>query len=163
MTGRLDEGATVTGSLASINVSDGGVPKARISAARVTASGVEGDRQADLEHHGGSERAVSIFSLDRIEALRSEGHPIDVGTTGENLTVRGIDWRHVVPGAALLVGPVRLRITSYAAPCATIEASFLGRGFARISQKIHPGWSRVYARVEVEGSIRVDDPVRLGP
>jgi MOSC domain-containing protein YiiM len=30
-----------------------------------------------------------------------------------------------------------------------------------VSQKTHPGWSRVYARVLVEGLIRRDDPVRL--
>jgi len=33
--------------------------------------------------------------------------------------------------------------------------------FARVSQKRHPGWSRVYARVLLEGTIRRDDPVRL--
>jgi len=152
-----------TGALVSINVSAGGVPKVPVNSARVTASGVEGDRQADLAHHGGSERAVSIFSLERIEALRREGHPIGVGTTGENLTVRGIDWDLLLPGAVLWVGPVRLRVTSYATPCSTIEASFRDRGFARISQKVHPGWSRVYARVESEGAVSVDDPVRLAP
>jgi MOSC domain-containing protein YiiM len=39
--------------------------------------------------------------------------------------------------------------------------SFKDREFARVSQKRHPGWSRVYARVLVEGRIRRDDPVRL--
>jgi len=151
------------GRLASINVSGGGVPKRPVSSARVTPSGVEGDRQADLEHHGGVERAVSVFSLERIESLRREGHPIAVGSTGENLTVRGLDWNRVVPGADLRVGSVLLRITSYATPCSTIQASFWGGHFARISQKNHPGWSRVYARVLEGGSVEVDDPVRIGP
>ena len=38
---------------------------------------------------------------------------------------------------------------------------FQGRDFSRISQKRHPGWSRVYARVLVEGHLRPGDPVRL--
>ena len=39
--------------------------------------------------------------------------------------------------------------------------SFKDGEFARVSQKRHPGWSRVYARVLVEGTIRQGDPVRL--
>jgi len=35
----------------------------------------------------------------RIEALQNEGHPIAFGSTGENLTVSGIDWQRVVPGS----------------------------------------------------------------
>ena len=38
---------------------------------------------------------------------------------------------------------------------------FVGGDFARVSQKRHPGFSRVYARVVREGIIRTGDPVRL--
>jgi len=149
------------GRVASINVSDGGVPKARVPAARLSPSGLEGDRQRDLRYHGGPERAVSLFSLEVIEALRREGHPIDVGTTGENLTLAGLDWGAVRPGVELEVGPARLCITSYAAPCTNIEGSFLEGAFKRIAEKLYPGESRVYARVLSGGTLRVGDPVRL--
>ncbi len=149
------------GRVASINVSDGGVPKIPIGRAGIAASGVEGDRQRDLRYHGGVDRAVSLYSLEHIEALAREGHPVGIGTTGENLTVSGLDWGAVVPGVELAVGPVRLRITSYAAPCETIAASFADGHVARISEKIHPGWSRLYARVVAGGLVRVGDEVAV--
>jgi MOSC domain-containing protein YiiM len=42
-----------------------------------------------------------------------------------------------------------------------ITASFLGRDYSRVSQKRHPGDSRVYARVLREGSLTSGDPVQL--
>jgi len=39
--------------------------------------------------------------------------------------------------------------------------AFKGGDYTRVSQKRHPGWSRVYARVLVPGSIRQGDPARL--
>lgn len=149
------------GRLASINVSPGGVPKAPVGEAAVSEAGVAGDRQRDRVHHGGPDRAVSLYSLEVIQALRQEGHPIDTGTAGENLTVTGLDWAGVSPGAEIRVGPVRLQVTGYAAPCTNIEGSFAGRHFLRIAQRFHPGWSRVYARVLAGGVVRVGDPVEL--
>jgi MOSC domain-containing protein YiiM len=79
------------GRVVSINRSAGGVPKLAAPEAFVSVDGVEGDRQRDERHHGGRDRAVSLFSLERILALRAQGHPIAPGTTGENVTVEGID------------------------------------------------------------------------
>jgi MOSC domain-containing protein YiiM len=42
-----------------------------------------------------------------------------------------------------------------------ITRAFKDGNYARVSQKRHPGWSRVYARVLVRGTIRHGDPVRL--
>lgn len=149
------------GVVVSVNVSSGGVPKLPVPGARVSAAGLDGDKQRNLEFHGGADRALCLYSMERIEALQAEGHPIASGTTGENLTIAGLDWARVVPGAALAVGGVTLEITAYAAPCASIRPSFADRDSNRISQKKHPGWSRVYARVAGEGEIRVGDGVTL--
>ena len=59
------------------------------------------------------------------------------------------------------VGEVRLAVTRYASPCRRSERSFKDRDFTRISQKVHPGWSRVYTRVITAGTIRPGDAVRL--
>ena len=147
----------------SINVSGGGVPKLPRVSCFVRHGGLEGDRQRDLENHGGPERAVSLYSLDLIEALRSEGHPIAPGTIGENLTLAGVDWAKMAPGVRLEVGEVLLELTRDAAPCKTIAASFGDGRMARVSEKAHPGWSRFYARVLKEGIIRVGDRVRIIP
>lgn len=145
-----------------VNVSGGGVPKRPVAGAFVAVSGVEGDRQADTQHHGGEERAVCLFSLDVIERFRSEGHPIQAGYAGENLTVSGLDWAMVAPGTRLSIGPdVELEITSYTSPCSQNAAWFKDGNFGRMSQRRHPGESRVYARVVKEGQVRAGDSIRL--
>ena len=123
-----------------------------------------GDAQNDKKHHGGSEQAVCIYALERIHALQQEGHPIDVGTAGENVTVEGIDWDLVVPGGRIKLGDeVLLEVASFTSPCKTIKGSFIDGKFVRISRKLHPGWSRVYARVLTEGEIRFGDHVKVIP
>jgi MOSC domain-containing protein YiiM len=151
------------GRVESINTSGGGVPKATAFEALITEEGLAGDRQRDLRFHGGPDRAVVVYSLDIIRALQREGHPIAVGSTGENLTVSGIAWTSVVPGVELHIGAVRLLITKYASPCANIAPFFLDEDFTRISQKRHAGWSRVCARVLAGGIVRMGDPVMVVP
>jgi MOSC domain-containing protein YiiM len=147
------------GTLVAINISKGGVPKRPLPACLVTAGGLQGDRQRDLEYHGGPTRAVCLYSQDLIDALRAEGHPISAGTIGENFTVSGVPWSEMIPGAQFDVGEVRVELTDYAAPCNNIAASFHDRRTGRVSQKAHPGWSRLYARVLKEGTVRVGDRV----
>jgi MOSC domain-containing protein YiiM len=153
--------AAAGGRLDSINVSGGGVPKLPIAEAAITVDGVVGDRQRDRRFHGGPDRAVTLFSTERIAALRAEGHPIEAGSTGENLTLSGIDWTRATPGARVEIGEVRLEITRYATPCANITGSFAGGDIARVGHKANPGWSRVCARVIVPGRVHVGDSVRL--
>jgi MOSC domain-containing protein YiiM len=152
---------TESGVVVSINTSPGGVPKLPVAEAMVTVNGLDGDGHDNLDHHGGPDRAVSIFAIERILALQEEGHPIGTGSTGENLTLSGIDWDLVGPEATLEVGDALLEIVSFAAPCRTIREAFLGEKFSRMSQKVHPGWSRVYARVLREGLVREGDPAVL--
>jgi MOSC domain-containing protein YiiM len=138
------------------------VPKLSVPQARITKSGVEGDRQRSLLFHGGPDRAVCLFSLEVIEALQAEGHPIKPGACGENITLGGVDWSELKPGCRLSVGEtVQLEIVSYTAPCKHNARWFLDGNFTRISQKKHPGWSRVYARVLAEGPVRVGDAVHI--
>lgn len=152
------------GTVAAINVSSGGVPKSRVNGAKVSRLGLVGDAQNDTKHHGGPERAVCLYSLERIRSLQTEGHPIDVGTAGENVTIEGIDWDLVVPGVQLRLGDhVLLEVASFTNPCKTIKESFTDGEFVRIAQKLHAGWSRVYARVLSEGEIHLGDPIEVNP
>ena len=159
---RLD--SHLIGAIVSINVSGGGVPKSHVSGAQVSRLGLVGDAQDDTKHHGGPDRAVCVYSLERIRSLQAEGHPIDIGTAGENVTLEGVDWDLVVPGTLLRLGNrVLLEVVSFTNPCKTIKASFIDGEFIRIAQKLHPGWSRVYARVLSEGQINSGDPVEVNP
>jgi len=145
-----------------INVSLGGVPKLPQAAVRVTRQGLEGDRQRDLVHHGGPDRAVCLFSLDLIEALQGEGHAIFPGAAGENITVAGLDWAALRRGQRLRLGAeVVIELTDFASPCSNLTRYFVDGAVQRISARVHPGWSRFYARVLVEGALQVADPVQL--
>jgi len=138
----------------------GGVPKYRIGSTQVLVNGVAGDKQRNRRFHGGPERAVCLFSYERIRELQDEGHPIDCGTTGENIRIAGIDWERVQPRDHFHIGAeVQLEITRFTTPCKNIEASFVDGDFMRIHHKLHPGWSRVYARVLRVGTIREGDAV----
>ncbi len=148
------------GYLYQINVSNGGVPKWAVPEARVTVDGVTGDKQGTPHIHGGPDRAVCLFSLDVIKVLQAEGHSIGPGSSGENLTVAEIDWANVAPGDRIRVGgTVLLDVVSYTTPCEHNARWFQDGDVRRISQKHHPGSSRLYARVLAEGTVRTGDPV----
>ncbi|TAJ25630.1 MAG: MOSC domain-containing protein [Nitrospirae bacterium] len=145
-----------------INLSNGGVPKLPVPETRITAKGLDGDRQRSRVYHGGPDRAVCLFSLELIEALQAEGHSIFPGSSGENVTLAGVEWERLRPGSRLrLGGQVRLEITSYTTPCKHNAGWFRGGDYKRISQRRHPGWSRLYAKVLDEGLVRVGDPLIL--
>jgi MOSC domain-containing protein YiiM len=149
-------------SLHQINISDGGVPKLPVETALVHERGLAGDRQEDTEHHGSPEQALCLYSLEVIERLQAEGHPIAPGSVGENLTIAGVDWNGVVPGKVYQIGDsARFEVTSYTTPCSKNAQWFLDGQFGRILQTRHPGESRVYAKVLSGGEIRVGDQVRL--
>src|SRR4051812_1636717 len=93
-----------TGAVLSINISGGGVPKRRVTDAIVSKNGLQNDAHDDKKHHGGLDRAVVLYALERIRGLQTEGHPVDIGTAGENLTVEGLDWDLVAPGIRIRVG-----------------------------------------------------------
>lgn len=149
------------GRIHQINASNGGVPKLPLDRAVVDLGGVVGDEQADLVHHGRPDQALCLFSLEVIEKMTSEGHPIEPGSAGENITVTDLDWGEVVPGTIMTVGPVRIEITGYTTPCAKNARWFIDGGFNRMHSSKHPGESRVYARVISGGEIAPGDPVLI--
>ena len=152
----------MTGLVHSLNISSGGVPKRTVDSANIGKEGVEGDFNRFRDGRGGDpDRAVCIFSLERIEELKQEGHPIEVGSTGENLTIRGVSWDSLVEGARMEVGDVVLELSEPCAPCSKIGGSFIGRRFDRVDQEQEFGWSRWLARVVREGRVSVGDSVNI--
>ena len=149
--------------IASLNRSNGGVPKLPVDRAWASVNGMEGDRQRDRRYHGGPSRALSFYSLELLEQLSAEGHPIGPGAAGENVTLAGVDWSLMRPGTRVTLGDVEVELTAFAAPCTTIRDVFLGDEFKRISEKLHRGWSRIYGRVLKEGLLQVGIEVTVSP
>lgn len=151
--------ASQQGRVVGLFASGGGVPKSPIAEAVVGRRGVAGDVQAARKHHGKVIQALCLWSSEVIDALAAEGHPIAPGRAGENITVAGIDWTALRPGARLRVGSVLAEVTAWATPCTKNAQWFSDRDHTRIDHERHPGWSRAYALVVEDGVIRVGDAV----
>ncbi len=151
-----------TGRIFQINASNGGVPKSPIRQSDVNELGLLTDSQKHKKFHGGPERALCLYSVERIQALQDEGHPIFPGAIGENVTISGVDWDQMVPGVQLQLGDsLVVEVTSYAVPCKQIKESFKEHQFVRVSQKSNPGWARAYTKVIANGRIQVGDAVEV--
>jgi MOSC domain-containing protein YiiM len=150
------------GHIFQLNCSQGGVPKLAVREAWLTPTGLVGDVQAKKKIHGGPERALCLYALEHILQLHAEGHPIFPGSVGENVTVSGLSWEQLKPGTRLALGDeVLIEISSYTTPCPTIIKSFVDGDYTRIAQKIHPGDSRLYARVLQTGRLTVGQSIRV--
>jgi len=143
-----------------INCSSGGLPKLPVPEAWVSVKGIDGDRHRNRVLHGGPDRALCLFSFEILKALQQEGHTVYAGASGENLTLAGLDWTQMKPGDHVKIGgDVRIELTSYCEPCRHNARWFIGENYHRIAHQHHPGWSRLYARVLVEGRVREGDRV----
>lgn len=152
-----------TGTLVQLNSSQGGVPKKSIEGAYVGWKGVEGDRQATRKHHGRPFQALSLWSAEVMEVLRTEGHQVVPGSAGENITVSGINWSDVRPGTRVRIGEVLCDISSYAVPCKQLADLFVDRDFNRIHHdrdlEHQTASCRLYATVIERGNIATGDPI----
>jgi MOSC domain-containing protein YiiM/GNAT superfamily N-acetyltransferase len=152
------------GRVLQVSVSQGGVPKRAVDEAWVGRLGVVGDRHHAPTVHGGPLRAVCLFAIEAIERLQGEGHPVEPGSVGENLTTSGIPWSTLPIGTRARVGEtLLLEMTSPTMPCDTQRPNFRNGQVNRISIVLHPSDSRMYARVLEEGMVRSGDPIRLLP
>ena len=152
-----------TGRVQRVNASDGGVPKRSIGRAEVTTSGLASDRQHNRRHHGKPMQALCLWSSELIEALQGEGHPIEPGAAGENLTLSGLRWDALRPGVRLRIGQVLAEVSGAATPCHKIGRWFTDERYERVDQDEHPGWSRLYAWVLEPGAVVEGDEVVVEP
>lgn len=153
------------GRVAQVSTSRGGVPKLPVAGAWVGREGLDGDAHREPPTtHGGPERAVCLYSVEQIERIRADGHPIGGrGALGENLTLEGVDLGALGPGSRLAIGGggLVLEVASYAAPCQTIAHNFTDRRIARVSPKTELADARRYCRVVTEGPVTQGDGVHV--
>ena len=158
MTGPAD------GRVLRVNISPGGVPKLPVERAWVGRLGLEGDAHSHATLHGGPHRAVALMAIEAIERVQADGHPIEPGSVGENLTTTGIELARLAVGTRLVIGErLVLELSAPANPCDVIKGSFRQGKSGRISILTHPDDSRMYARVLTDGEVRPGDPIRVMP
>jgi MOSC domain-containing protein YiiM/GNAT superfamily N-acetyltransferase len=150
----------ITGRVFQVNISGGGVPKRPVDRAWVGTYGLEGDSHREYTVHGGPHQAVCLYGIEAIERLQSEGHPVDPGSVGENLTTVGVDWSLLPIGTRARIGDqLELEVASSATPCKTQIHNFRDGKFSRMSIDLHPSDSRMYARVLCEGEVKPGDEI----
>lgn len=151
----------VTGNISGLFATTvGGVPKPEVDSIIVGKLGVKDEIIRDTKHHGGEQKAVCILAEEIVQDLQERGHPIAGGTTGENILL-SVPFEVLQPGVVLEFDEAVLEITMAATPCKTIAESFLNQEFTLLSDKRHPGRTRWYARVQVEGIIKNGENVAI--
>lgn len=102
------------GKIIAVNISEQkGTQKKNVHSARVIEDwGIENDAHAGKWH-----RQVSLLADEKIEEFKAKGAPVDQGSFGENLIVRGIDLKHLPVGTRLQCGDVLLEVTQIGKQC----------------------------------------------
>ena len=164
--------STTTSSPASvvqINVSNGGVPKLPVPEAHASKLGLDDDRQAHPQFHGGPRQALLLICEEALEELKAKGFPVYAGALGENVTTRGLDRRQVRLGQRYRVGGATIEITKMRQPCQ--QLSPYGQGIqkeiwdaqVKAGDPSTPRWGLAgfYAAVVRPGRIALGDLVHL--
>jgi MOSC domain-containing protein YiiM len=113
--------ADTAGRVIAVCTSPGGIPKRPRKAARVLASGLDGDGHAHAKHIR-PDRAISLFDVEVLRELVTEGFPLVPGAAGENLTVEDLHVQQMEPGTLLEIGDVLLRLETPRKPCYVLDA-----------------------------------------
>jgi len=137
-------------------------------AIEVSATGIVMDEQADLQVHGGIEKALYMYPQEHYSfwsELLSEakGQSIHLvhGYLGENLTISGLSEHDVYVGDRLRIGTIECAVTKLREPCYKFTAK---TGIATVAktmiQGARSGW---YLRVLKVGSIQAGDAITVIP
>ena len=112
-------------------------------------------------HAGGWHRQVSLLSADKIEAFNQRGAGVEPGAFGENLVVKGLDFRTLPVGTLLRCGDVLLEMTQIGKECHSHCEIYKKMGDCIMPRE------GVFARVLEPGVIHVGDEMtiaeRTGP
>jgi MOSC domain-containing protein YiiM len=120
---------------------------------------LDGDRQSDLENHGGRTKAVYAYAAEHYEAWRKElpGMELPWGMFGENLTVAGLREEDTFIGDRFQVGQAVVMVTQPRIPCYKLGLRF-GRG-DMVKRFLDSNRSGVYFSVVEEGPVAIGDSV----
>lgn len=138
---------------------------------KVSGESLEGDTQADLKVHGGPLKAVYTYSKEDYlwwEALL--GRPLEPGTFGENLTLKGIEVNEALIGERWRIGTAEFEVTQPRQPCWKLGVKMEDRKFPkRFSEANRAG---AYLSIKADGEVgagdtltvvsRPDHPVTIG-
>ena len=128
---------------------------------RLTFLGLEGDGQADLENHGGRDKAVLAYAQKHYPLWQAElGIPtFTIGALGENLTLEGGAEEDVCIGDQYAVGDALVEVSQPRQPCWKQALRWGIKDLVpRIVKAGRTGWD---LRVLREGTVEEEMDLRL--
>jgi MOSC domain-containing protein YiiM len=122
---------------------------------------LEGDGQADLAVHGGTDKAVYVYPAEHYANWRRELPDVELpwGMFGENLSVEGLREDDVHVGDRLRVGSAEVVVTQPRLPCYKLGVRF-GRDDI-VRRFLASGRTGFYLAVAREGDVGAGDPVEI--
>ena len=122
---------------------------------------LDGDRQADLSVHGGTNKAVYGYPTEHYEYRRNElpGVELEWGAFGENFTTSGLLETEVCVGDRYQIGSALIVVTTPRQPCFKLAAKFNRDDM--IQRFLHSGRSGYYFSVAQAGEVATGDEFRL--
>lgn len=128
---------------------------------RLRTLNLDGDRQADLKVHGGTDKAVYAYPAEHYDYWRRElpGVELPWGMFGENFTVEGLLENEINVGDQFRVGSAELMVTQPRLPCYKLAVKFGRDGI--IKRFLESGRTGFYFAVVKEGEAGAGDSIEL--
>lgn len=126
--------------------------------------GLAGDEQADLEHHGGVDKAILHYAHDHYADWLGEhpelGRHLDSpGAFGENISTTGLIESEVCVGDRFRLGTAVVEVSQGRQPCWKLGHRFGSPDMVRhVVRTGRGGW---YYRVVEPGQVRAGDAIEL--
>jgi len=130
---------------------------------RVGKLNIEGDKQADLQVHGGPDKAVYAYAAANyplwIQDFPEHASRLNPGVFGENLTILHLTEAEICVGDIHGIGTARLQVCQPRQPCFKLRLRFGDNRMPRAM--VRSGRSGWYYRILDEGVLSAGDAVRL--
>ena len=142
-------------------VPSGIVKTARQGLVTVGLLGLEGDQQADLEVHGGPEKAVYAYAAAHLPGWASRFPQLNFrnGAMGENLTIAGMTEADICVGDVHRIGSALLQVCQPRQPCFKLDLLHGNEHLSnRMIRTFQSGW---YYRVVQPGALAAGDALTL--
>lgn len=119
-----------------------------------------GDQQADLEHHGGPDKAVCVYCWEHYPYWEEKlDRKLEAAAFGENFTVEGLTEDLVRIGDIFRVGKALVQVSQPRQPCYKLRYKHHAPELPLEIQKT--GYTGYYLRVLEEGFVQAGDMLDL--
>lgn len=126
----------------------------------LTTTNLAGDGQADLENHGGPDKAVNAYPAAHYAGWREQLGLADLpfGAFGENFTLGGLTESTIAIGDVFAIGNAIVQVSQPRQPCWKLARRWRLKDLpARVIETGRTGW---YFRVLQEGHVGAGDALR---